>query len=95
MISTWHRDFKDFPRITVSDKILYDKVFNITKNSKDDGSQKGLSSMVYELFFLVFFKYLFRFFFFNKKYPKNKITNFTIIPIQQTYIKYVNKTKFK
>ena len=51
MISTWHRDFKDFPRITVSDKILYDKAFNITKNSKDDGSQKGLSSIVYELFY--------------------------------------------
>ena len=32
-----HRDFKDFTRRTVSDKILHDKVYNIAKNPKYDG----------------------------------------------------------
>ena len=29
-------DFKDFKRITFSDKVLRDKVFNIAKNPKYD-----------------------------------------------------------
>ena len=39
-------DFKDLKRITFSDKILRDKAFNIAKNLKYDGYQKGLVSMV-------------------------------------------------
>ena len=39
-------DFKDLKRITFSDKILRDKAFNIAKNLKYDGYQKGLASMV-------------------------------------------------
>ena len=35
-------DFKDLTRRTASDKILRDKVFNIAKNQKYDGNQRGL-----------------------------------------------------
>ena len=37
----WLMDFKDIARRTASDKILRDKAFNIAKNSKYDGYQKG------------------------------------------------------
>ena len=40
-------DFTDFTRRTASDKILRDGAFNITKNTKYDGYQRGLASMVY------------------------------------------------
>ena len=43
-------DFKDFKRITFSDKVLRDKVFNIAKNPKYDGYQRGIASMVYKFF---------------------------------------------
>ena len=43
-------DFKDIKRRTASDKILKDKAFNITKNPKYDGYQRGLASMVYKFF---------------------------------------------
>ena len=43
-------DFKDLKRRTVSDKILRDKAFNIGKNPKNDGYQRGLASMVYKFF---------------------------------------------
>ena len=39
-------DFKDLKRRTASDKVLRDKIFNIAKNSKYDGYQKGLASLV-------------------------------------------------
>ena len=35
---------------TASDKILRDKAFNIAKNPKYDGYQRGLASMVYKFF---------------------------------------------
>ena len=40
-------DFKDLTSRTASDKILRDKAFNIAKNPKYDGYQRGLDSMVY------------------------------------------------
>ena len=40
-------DFKDLAKRTASDKVLSDKTFNIAKNPKDDGYQRGLASMVY------------------------------------------------
>ena len=40
-------DFKDLKRKTFSDKVLKDKAFNIAKNPKHDGYQRGLASMVY------------------------------------------------
>ena len=43
-------DFKDLARRTASDKILRDKAFNIAKNSKYDGYQKGFACMVYKCF---------------------------------------------
>ena len=43
-------DFKDLARRTASDKILKDKAFNIAKNAKYDGCQRGLASMVYKFF---------------------------------------------
>ena len=43
-------DFKDLKRRTYSDKVLRDKAFNIAKNPKYDGYQRGLASMVYKCF---------------------------------------------
>ena len=43
-------DFKDLNRRTFADKVLPDKVFNIAKYPKNDGYQRGLASMVYNLF---------------------------------------------
>ena len=44
-------DFKDLTRKTVSNKILRDKTFNIAKNPKFDGYQRGFASMVCKLFY--------------------------------------------
>ena len=44
------RNFKDIKRRTTSEKILRDKAFNIAKNPKYDGYQRGLASMVYNFF---------------------------------------------
>ena len=43
-------DFKDLKRRTTSNQILKDKAFNIAKNPKYDGYQRGLASMVYNFF---------------------------------------------
>ena len=43
-------DFKDLGRKTASDKVLGDNAFNIAKNRKYDGYQRGLASMVYKFF---------------------------------------------
>ena len=43
-------EFEDFKKRTASDKILRDKAFNIAKNPKYDGYQRGLVSMVYKYF---------------------------------------------
>ena len=43
-------DFKDLARRTASHAILRDKAFNIAKNLKYDGYQRGLASMVYKFF---------------------------------------------
>ena len=42
-----YEDFKDLAKRAASDKVLRDKAFNIAKNSKYDGYQRGLASMVY------------------------------------------------
>ena len=41
-------DFKDLSRRTASDKILYNKAFNIAKNPKFDEYQRSLASMFYK-----------------------------------------------
>ena len=42
-----YRDFKYLTRRTVSDKILRDKEFNITKNLKYNGNQSAFASRIY------------------------------------------------
>ena len=42
--------YGDLTRRTASDKILRDKAFNIAKNPKYDGYQRGLVSIVYKFF---------------------------------------------
>ena len=39
---------KDLATRTAADKILRDKAFNIAKDPKYDGYQRGLASMVYK-----------------------------------------------
>ena len=43
-------DFEDLTCRTVSDKILRDKAFNVAKNPKYHGYQRGLLSIVYRFF---------------------------------------------
>ena len=43
-------DFKDLKKRTAADKVLRDIPFNIAKDPKDDGYQRGLASMVYKFF---------------------------------------------
>ena len=42
--------FKDLLRRTASDKVFRDKAFNIARNPKYDGYQRGLPSMVWKFF---------------------------------------------
>ena len=48
MFSTWY--FKNLARRTASDKVLRDREFDIAKNLKYDGYQRGLASVVYNFF---------------------------------------------
>ena len=43
-------DSKDLTKRTVADKILKNKAFDIAKDPKYDGYQRGLASMVYKFF---------------------------------------------
>ena len=43
-------DFKDLKRRTFSVKGLRDEAFNIAKNPKYDGYQRGIASMIYKFF---------------------------------------------
>ena len=45
-----YEDCKDLARKAASDKVLKDKAFNIAKNPKYEGYQRGLASMVYKFF---------------------------------------------
>ena len=45
-----YSDTKDLTERTVADKILKNKAFNIAKDPKYDGYQRGLASMVYKCF---------------------------------------------
>ena len=42
--------YKDLEERTRSEKVLRDKAFEIASNSKYDGYQRGLASMVYKFF---------------------------------------------
>ena len=43
-------DFKDLVKRTAADKVLKDKAFNIAKDPKYDGYQRGLGTIVYKFF---------------------------------------------
>ena len=43
-------DFKDLNRRAAADELLREKAFNIAKNPKYGGYQRGLASMVYNFF---------------------------------------------
>ena len=43
-------DFKDLTKATASEKILRDRAFSIAKISKYDGYQKGIASMLQNIF---------------------------------------------
>ena len=43
-------DFKNLARRNAADKVLRDKAFNIVQDSRYDGYQRGLASMVYKFF---------------------------------------------
>ena len=45
-----YSDSKDLTKRTVADKILRNRAFNIAKDQKYDGYQRGLASMVYKFF---------------------------------------------
>ena len=45
-----YSDSKYLTKRTIADKILRDKAFNSAKDTKYDGYQRGLSSMVYNFF---------------------------------------------
>ena len=45
-----YSDSKDLTKRTIADKILKNKAFNIAKDPKHDGYQRGLASMVYTFF---------------------------------------------
>ena len=45
-----YSDSKNLTKRTIADKILRDKAFNIAKDTKYDGCQRGLASMVYKFF---------------------------------------------
>ena len=48
---TWFfADFKDLARSTASDKILHDRAFDIGKNLKHDGHQRGFALMKMKIF---------------------------------------------
>ena len=43
-------DFKDLEKRIQSDKVLKGKAFEIASNTKYDGYQRGLASMIYKFF---------------------------------------------
>ena len=45
-----YSDSKDLTKKTAADKILRNKAFNIAKDPKYDGYQRGLASMIYNFF---------------------------------------------
>ena len=45
-----YEDFRNLTKRFAADKVLRDKAFNIAKNSKYDGYQRELASMVHNFF---------------------------------------------
>ena len=49
-----YEDFNDLPRRTASDKVFFDKTFNIAKIPKYDGYQRKLASVGYKFVYKKF-----------------------------------------
>ena len=64
-----YSDSKDLTKRTVADKILRNRAFNIAKDPKYDGYQRGLAPMVYR--------------FFDKKSKGSGVDNTQLIPQNQ------------
>ena len=45
-----YEDFKNLKRITIADKALRDKAFDISKNPKYDGHQRAFTALFYTFF---------------------------------------------
>ena len=52
-----YEDFNDLTRRTASDKVWRNKAFNIDKNPKHDGYQRGFACMVYKFLIKVLMKW--------------------------------------
>ena len=50
MLSTWYSLWKNVSRRLAADKLLHNKVFDIAKNPKFNGYQRGLASIDYKCF---------------------------------------------
>ena len=46
-----YSDSRDLAKMTISDKILKDRAYEIARNRKYDGYQRALASMVYKVFY--------------------------------------------
>ena len=83
-----YRDFKDLVKRTASIRVLRDRTFNIAKNIKYDGYQRGLASIIYT--------------FFDKKtsggaiksIPNQELAKKLANEIQKTIIKKLKKEKY-
>ena len=78
-----YRDFKDLNRRTATDKVLRDKAFNIAKDPKYYGYERGLASMVYKLFDKKFLVVVIKIYIFLIKNYQNNYTK----PLLENLIK--------
>ena len=72
-----YSDSKDLTKRTVADKILRNRAFNIAKDPKYDGYQRGLASMVYK--------------FFDKKSKGSGVVNTKLTPQNQQLAEELHK----
>ena len=78
-----YRDFKDLNRRTATDKVLRDKAFNIAKDPKYYGYERGLASIVYKLFDKKFLVVVIKIYIFLIKNYQNNYTK----PLLENLIK--------
>ena len=76
-----YSDSKDLTKRTVANNILRNRAFNIAKDPKYDGYQRGLASMVYK--------------FFDKKSKRNGSVNTEITPQNQQLAEVLHKPIIK
>ena len=76
-----YSDSKDLTKRTVLDKILRNRAFNIAKDPKYDGYQRGLASMVYK--------------FFHKKSEGSGVVNTKLTPQNQQLAEELHKPIIK